>query len=199
MHTQASTLTHRPADLFKHPRGRLPPDAHTPGGGEGGGGPGEVVAGWDARTFTAATFFAHLLTLRMFRVYFFNPVTLRKKMKRARWERGNTFFWWSSLPLCFFFIYKYIYHFYLFFFFLFVLTVTPAWNPVIPTGTGVGGHFAWRVHVQEAVHTYFFAFTTAKLKMMTEASHKQCHYRFSLSLSLSHSSHTGAQTKSVDV
>lgn len=42
----------------------------------------------DARTFTAATFFAHLLTLRMFRVYFFNPVTLRKeKKKRKEWGR----------------------------------------------------------------------------------------------------------------
>lgn len=48
----------------------------------------------DARTFTAATFFAHLLTLRMFRVYFFNPVTLRIKIKekRVRKERGHIFF-----------------------------------------------------------------------------------------------------------
>lgn len=53
----------------------------------------------------------------------------------------------------------------------FVLTVTPAWNQVIPTGMGVRGHFAWRVSLQDAaVHTYF-AFTTAKLNetLTTEA------------------------------
>lgn len=79
-----------------------------------------------------------------------------------RKERGHTFFW-SSLPLAFIsFLFVSC-----FCFFFFVLTVTPAWNQVIPTGTGVKGHFAWRVQSSrtEAVHTYF-AFTTAKLKRL---------------------------------
>lgn len=98
--------------------------------------PGEGGKGcWrDARTFTAATFFAHLLTLRMFRVYFFNPVTLRKdqeKKKKEKNEEGQRthLCFRSSLPLFFYIISICILDF-----FFFVLTVTPAWNQVIPTG-----------------------------------------------------------------
>lgn len=133
----------------------MPTNTHTWMRGGGGGGSGGRLR--DARTFTAATFFAHLLTLRMFRVYFFNPVTLRKDKKREK-ERGRREDTLPPVFISFLFVSC-------FFFVFFVLTVTPAWNRVIPTGMGVRGHFAWRVQVQEAVHTYF-AFTTAKLKRL---------------------------------
>lgn len=63
------------------------------------------------------------------------------------------------------------------------------------TGMCVRGHFAWRLHIQEAVHTYF-AFTTAKTFMtealwVTEAMPLQVVFVSLLTLVL--------KTKSVDV
>lgn len=59
----------------------------------------------NARTFTAATFFAHLLTLRMFGVYFFNPVTLRKDKKRKNEEGDKRHFLLVFTPSSCFFLY----------------------------------------------------------------------------------------------
>lgn len=122
MHTQTSQRTFIFRCRHTH--------THTPGGGGGGAG----LAGEMLGTFTAATFFAHLLTLRMFRVYFFNPVTLRKdffflKEKRTSKGRGHTLFW-SFLPRVF------ISFLFVSCFCFFVLTVTPARNQGIPTGMG---------------------------------------------------------------
>lgn len=86
----------------------------------------------NARTFTAATFFAHLLTLRMFGVYFFNPVTLRKDKKRKNEEGDKRHFLLVFTPSSCFFYISFLYVC----LFVFVLTVTPAWNRVIPHWEG---------------------------------------------------------------
>lgn len=163
---------------------------HTPGGG--GRGP------WrDARTFTAATFFAHLLTLRMFRVYFFNPVTLRKDKKREKNEEGERTHLGLVFPPSGFYIISICILF--FFFVFFVLTVTPAWNQVIPTGMGCQRALCLESSRTRKQCTLTLPSPLQKLKRLWRlrryGSHKQCHYRFFLSLL----SHTGAQTKSVDV
>lgn len=95
----------------------------------------------DSRTVTADTFFAHLLTLRMFRVYVFMSIS----------QNPDT---WRTLPdilfLFFFLLSKsshelisFLYLDVLFFYnFCIVLTVTPAW--IQGKVKGVIGHFAWR-------------------------------------------------------
>lgn len=115
----------------------------------------------DSRTVTADTFFAHLLTLRMFRVYVFMSIS----------QNPDT---WRKLPDILFFLFVFFIEvfpwtdiilyldvlvFFLWFFcsdFCIVLTVTPAW--IQGNVKGVIGHFAWR---KKITFTYF-AFTTAK-------------------------------------
>lgn len=136
-----------------------------PGGGRAGGGGGRRR---DDRTFTAATFFAHLLTLRMFRVYFFNTVTLRKdflkKREKEEGERTHLVSVFTPPQVFISFLFVSCFFLLLLFWFFFVLTVTPAWNQVIPpTGMGCQRALCLENFHKKAVHTYF-AFTTAKNK-----------------------------------
>lgn len=120
----------------------------------------------DSRTVTADTFFAHLLTLRMFRVYVF--ICLFPKIRTHGGHYRTYCFWFFTIEVFpwtdIIFLYLDVLFFCMIFLvqiFCIVLTVTPAWIQ----GNVKRCYRALCLEKKKKITFTYFAFTTAKKQL----------------------------------